>query len=112
PPPVTITQIACVGSMDGIALSKNPANATKPFLFTNDNDGTVVKIDQVPSPPVKTTIVSGGTRGDFVTVGPDGCLYATQSRTIERVTSADGTCPWTAAPVIPQLFLRPSGVAP
>jgi hypothetical protein len=43
-------------------------------------------------PLALSNIFTGGTRGDFVAVGPDGCLYATQTDRILLVTNADGTC--------------------
>jgi lysophospholipase L1-like esterase len=45
-------------------------------------------------PATLADIVTGGSRGDFVGVGPDKCLYATQSDEIEKVTAADGSCPF------------------
>lgn len=39
-----------------------------------------------------TDAVTGGSRGDFLTVGQDGCLYATQTDRVLKVTNADGTC--------------------
>src|SRR5262249_16775269 len=57
-------------------------------------------------------IYTGGTRGDFVTVGPDGCLYATQSERVIKVTKADGTCSLTPTAPFPQIVLTPSIVSP
>jgi hypothetical protein len=109
--PPAITTIACVSSMDGIALS-NTSTPGQPLLFTNDNDGSISKIDTSTSPATVTKIVTGGTRGDFVTVGPDGCLYATQSSTIEKVTNADGTCSFVPTSVIPGVDLKPASYQP
>ena len=74
---------------DGIAVSAVP---NTPFLYANRNNGLITKIDLTTNPPVLTDIVTGGSRGDFATVGSDGCLYATQSDRIVKVTNADGTC--------------------
>jgi sugar lactone lactonase YvrE len=109
--PPAITTIACVSSMDGIALS-NTSTPGQPLLFTNNNDGSIAKIDTSTSPATVTKIVTGGTRGDFVTVGPDGCLYATQSSTIEKVTNADGTCSFVPTSVIPGIDLKPASYLP
>jgi hypothetical protein len=38
--------------------------------------------------------MTDGTRGDLVAVGPDQCLYAAQIDSIEKITAADGTCPF------------------
>lgn len=105
--PTTADLIACPQNrMDGIALSPTSVPG-QPLLFANGNDGTIVKIDERTAPPTVTTIVRGGTRGDFVTVGPDGCLYATESRTIEEVSDASGNCSWTPTGVIPQIRVSP-----
>ena len=37
-------------------------------------------------------LFGGGTRGDFVGVDGAGCLYATQSSELLRVTNLDGSC--------------------
>lgn len=91
PRPPAVTTLACVKTMDGIALATSNDPSKPPFLVTNDNDGTMTKVD-LTAPYTQTVILRGGTRGDFVTVGPDGCLYATQSSTILKVTNADGSC--------------------
>jgi hypothetical protein len=91
--PTTVTTLATVpGGIDGIAVA-----ADNSFLVVNRNDGTITKVDL--SSATQTNIVTGGSRGDFVTVGPDGCLYATQSTSVEKVTASDGSCPFV--PVIP-----------
>lgn len=64
---------------DGIAVARDGD------LYVNANDGTVLRLATAPASVAPVTVVStGGARGDFVTVGPDGCLYATQPATIER----------------------------
>ena len=54
-------------------------------VFVNSNDGTIERIDvNSPGNPV-TVVASGGTRGDFATVGPDGCFYASQSDRVVKL---------------------------
>src|SRR5262249_55439811 len=65
------------GGPDGIALQSNPADPANPFVYVNENNGTLVKVDSSVSPPAINNVFTGGSRGDFATVGPDGCLYAT-----------------------------------
>ena len=90
---------ASVPSIDGIAASAVP---NTPFLYGNRNDGIITKIDLSTNPPTLTNIVTGGSRGDFTTVGFDGCLYATQSDRVVKVTNADGTClPPPLGPLFP-----------
>jgi hypothetical protein len=53
-----------------------------------------------PAPMLKD--LAGGTGGQ---VGPDGCLYAFQSNSILKITSANGACPLAPASVLPTLIL-------
>jgi hypothetical protein len=73
---------------DGIAVARDNAMVGgQPLggnVFVNANDGSILRIDTQHGNAVGV-VSTGGTRGDFVTVGPDGCLYATQSATIERL---------------------------
>ena len=122
PNPGTLTQLAFVGGgADGLALEPNPADPAKPFLYVNRNDGIITRIDTSNLPPVVNcndagapcaNIYTGGSRGDFVTVGPSGCLYATQSDRVIRVTKADGTCSLTPTNFAPQLLLTPETFQP
>jgi streptogramin lyase len=110
-----------VPTIDGIAVSADP---DIPFLYGNRNDGIITKIDATVTPPALSDIFKGGTRGDFVTVGPDGCLYATQTDRVLRVTNADGTClepplgplfpsnPVMPTPTATRLSVAPNPVAP
>jgi hypothetical protein len=54
-------------------------------VFVNANDGTIERID-VNNGNALTVAAAGGSRGDFATVGPDDCLYVTQSSTIEKLS--------------------------
>jgi LPXTG-motif cell wall-anchored protein len=65
--------------IDGIATSGDD-------IYANSNDGTIERIDHTTL--ALTVVASGGSRGDFVTVGPDGSLYATQSDRVVRLTPA------------------------
>jgi hypothetical protein len=87
-----------VPTIDGLALSANPNSL---FMYGNRNDGIITRIDATVTPPTLTNIFTGGTRGDFVAVGPDGCLYATQTDRVLKVTNSDGTC---LAPPLGPLF--------
>ena len=87
--PGAVTFLASVPFIDGMAVS---ADLNNPFLYANRNDGIITKIDLTTAPPTLTNIVTGGSRGDFAAVGFDGCLYATQTDSVLKVTNADGTC--------------------
>jgi hypothetical protein len=96
PAPPTVTTLACFpnfgifAGIDTIAISAKPRHA--PTLFVAGPDGTINEINQATTPPTVTAIITGGTRTDGMIVGPDRCLYATQSTSIEKLTNADGSC--------------------
>ncbi len=104
--PAAATALASVPTADGTAVAASNDPTKPPFIFVNQNNGSITKVDLTQSPPALSPVVSGGTRGDFVTVGPDGCLYATQSATVEKVTNADGSC--SLAPVGLSISLAPA----
>ena len=74
---------------DGIAVARpNTVIGGVDFsnnVFVNSNDGTIQRIDVNTAGNPVTTVVSGGTRGDFVSVGPDGCVYATQTDSVVKL---------------------------
>src|SRR5438309_505877 len=89
PQPATVTFITSVSCADGVAISQDEGN---PFLYTDNScGGTITKVDLHTL--AQTNIVSGGSRGDFVTVGSDDCLYATQSSSVLLVANGVGNCP-------------------
>ena len=53
-------------------------------VFVNANDGTILQIDTYHGNGV-SVVASGGQRGDFMTLGIDGCLYATVGTAIVRM---------------------------
>jgi hypothetical protein len=122
PIPGAFTRIVFIDKPDGIALEPNPANPSKPFLYVNRNDGIITRIDTsaLPANAIScndagapcTNIFTNGSRGDFVAVGPSGCLYATQSDRVIKVTKADGTCSLTPTNPAPQIALTPENVQP
>ena len=120
PNPGEGTVLTHISNGDGIGIEPNPANPSKPFLYVNDNNGNITRVDTSalpansddPCDAACTQIYTGGTRGDFVTVGPDGCLYATQSERVIKVTKADGTCGLAPGNPAPQIVLTPQNVIP
>src|SRR5438034_1170599 len=88
PQPPTVTPLPNALCPDGLAISLDP---TTPFLYTNNScNGSITKINLSSS--TSTDIVTGGSRGDFVTVGSDDCLYATQTDRVLRVSNGDRSC--------------------
>ncbi len=96
--PGTVLAVISNGALsgnDGIALLPPPPGAVGESIVVNSNNGFIVEIDNpLTATPTFHNIVTGGSRGDFVAVGPDHCLYATQIDNVEKVTSADGSCPF------------------
>lgn len=74
--------------LDGIGIAD--ANVTSNGInvsnnvFINNNDGTILRID-TNNGDAASIVASGGTRGDMVITGPDGCLYVTQSAQIDKL---------------------------
>ena len=99
--PGTVTALNQSGfPYDGIAVASNITGHAA-FLYVNRNDGVITKIDLTASPATTSDIITGGSRGDFAAVGRDGCLYATQSSTIIKVTDSAGACNPPLAPSTP-----------
>lgn len=79
---------AIAGGPDGTAIGLTGAIANE--LFVNTNGGTVVQIDL--NTLAQTTILTGGSRGDFVTVDPlTDSLLITQTDSLLRLTPINGT---------------------
>lgn len=99
--------LANLSSADGIAVQAGAGTGGANVLYVNRNNGTLTRLDLGTKPITVTDVFTGGSRGDFVAVGPDGCLYATQTTTVLKVTKADGTCSLAPTTVLPQLGLHP-----
>lgn len=91
PTPGLVTSVAHVPGADGLAFGAH-STGQLPYLVTNRNNGIVTKVDFSGAFPSQTDIFSGGSRGDFVAVDSNGCLYITQSNSIVRISGSDDTC--------------------
>ena len=110
PQPAATTVVTSVPQEIGIAVS---ANGNLPaLLLMNRLNGVITKVDLGTTPPTLSDIFTGGSRGDFATLGPDGCFYATQTDRVIKVTSADGSCPFAPTSLQPNLRLTPATVIP
>lgn len=94
--PGQVAVLANVPEADGIAIGGYSAGAPS-YLLINRNDGILTRVDLSGSTAKQTDLFTGGSRGDLVAVGFDGCVYATQSDRILKVTNADGGCMTPAA---------------
>lgn len=73
-------------TIDGLALGNGSLSGK---IFANTNDGRFIQIS-LGSTPVQTLLASGGSRGDFVAVDPEGTLLITQSDRILRLRAPSG----------------------
>jgi hypothetical protein len=98
-PPTPTILLTGMSFPDGISVAAGPG---APLLYVNRNTGVVTKIDLGTTPPVPTDIFTGGSRGDLSAVGPDHCLYITQTDRVVKLTNADGSClPPPLGPLVP-----------
>jgi sugar lactone lactonase YvrE len=92
--------LTSVPKADGVAIGA--VDGADPFVVVNGTDGNVTRVDFSSSPAQKTPVLTEGTRGDFVAVDSRGCLYATQTSSIVRITPTGRACdlaPSTAGPL-------------
>jgi WD40 repeat protein len=73
------------GEPDGLSLGYGTLTGD---LFVNTNSGTLWEVNLATG--AETLIASGGSRGDFVTVDPNGSLLLTQTDSVLRLTSPPG----------------------
>jgi hypothetical protein len=82
------------GDPDGTAIGFGPLSGN---IFVNTNSGTVIEINLASK--IQTTIATGGSRGDFVTVDPnDGSLLLTQTDSIARLSNNGNFLPTAPEP--------------
>ncbi len=75
------------GGPDGLAVGK-PGGSLAGSLIVDRNDGVISRIDLTTTPITVTEFASGGSRGDFVAVSPDGYLFATQTDLVVKFSPA------------------------
>jgi hypothetical protein len=78
----------CCHNPDGLVVAPSGASIggvdVSGDIFANDNDGTMLRLDSKHGYRVNV-VASGGLRGDFMTLGLDGCLYASQGNVVVRM---------------------------
>jgi uncharacterized repeat protein (TIGR01451 family) len=94
--PGSAAVLATVPAVDGIVYA--PASSVGgDYLVVVRNDG---EIDRVDFGGGITRVLTGGSRGDLVTVGPDRCIYADLQDRVIKLGPSTGTCNF-APPVQP-----------
>jgi uncharacterized repeat protein (TIGR01451 family) len=83
-------------NVDGIAYSP-PTTQSGEYLLVARTDG---EIDRVDFNGQATPVLTGGSRADLVTVGPDRCVYADLQDRVIKLGPSTGICLF-AAPVQP-----------
>ena len=83
--------LATLSGADGLGVGVGSGD-TPPFIVVNRTNGSITRVDFNSNSSSNTDLVTGGSRGDFPAVGFDGCLYATQTDRVLKVTDPDGTC--------------------
>jgi hypothetical protein len=84
------------GVPDGTALGTGSLSGN---LFVNTNSGDVVELNL--STHLQTEIATGGGRGDFVAVDPNGTLLLSEQTTVYRLTAPNGGGFGSSAPLPP-----------
>jgi hypothetical protein len=98
--------------VDGMTIDRNGN------VYANANDGTVVQLN--PTTKATSVVASGGNRGDLARVGPDGCMYATQTDRVSQLqpcffnpsptpTPSPSPTAATAATSVPNTGAAPGG---
>jgi uncharacterized repeat protein (TIGR01451 family) len=91
-----VSDVAAIPEVDGIVFA--PATALDDeYLVVVRNDG---EVDRVDFNGTVTPVVTGTSRGDLVTVGPDRCIYAALQDRVIKVGPAAGQCNF-AGPATP-----------
>jgi len=85
------------GGPDGTALG---FGSLAGLIFVNTNDGNLFQVDLTTL--VQTDLVTGGTRGDFVTADPNGTLLFTQTSDIWRLAPPAGGCIGNECTTVPE----------
>src|SRR5438067_12001083 len=99
------TKITDAPEVDGIAYA-NGSGGNPPYLVVNRNSGDV---DRLEFDGRMTPILTSGSRGDLVTVGPDHCIYATLKDRIVKLAPASGNCNFAPPPGLGVLGRRVTG---
>ena len=86
--PGKVSDVADVPEVDGIVFA--PATPLDDaYLVVVRNDG---EIDRLDFDGTLSPVLTGGSRGDLVTVGPDRCIYADLQDRVVKLGPSTGSC--------------------
>ncbi len=86
--PGAVSDVVALSEVDGIAFAPQTERDDS-YLVVNRNSG---EIDRVDFGGGVTPVLTGGSRGDLVTVGPDRCIYADLQDRVIKLGPATGAC--------------------
>ena len=109
PQPPTITPLTGVTSSYWVTVGETLANGAAKSLIVLSDDR--LKLVDITVPPPTSTDLTNEPSGSGV-VGPDGCLYFSQSDAIYRLTPNAGECGFAVTDPLPMLSLSPTKVTP
>ena len=92
------------GTGAGTFLIANP--------FVNNASLGIDNVDLTTNPPTPGTVFAKNGAANFMTFGPDGCIYGSHLDTVFKITAADGSCNYASSLASPTLVLSPTSVSP
>lgn len=111
--PASAATVATIPGTTGITVvgPAVPGTGHPKFIFANTSSGAIVKRNTDSGATLNA--VTGGDPGWYMTLGPDGCLYATHGGAILRVAKGDLSCDLvTAGETTASLALDPTDLTP
>jgi kumamolisin len=108
PVPPSVTPVAGANAIFWVNVGAVGPDGEAQSLVTLESDGLKL-VDVTVDPPTETRIAQNLGGG---VVGPDGCLYASISTGVVRVSDDDGGCSFAPAGAGPSLTLTPASIAP
>ena len=114
PTPVVNTVFHQTNAFFGVAVASTDSNGHAIALDATDDVNTITQINLGATVTTSTVATWGG--GGLVlwgaTIGPDGCLYVTNSGQVMRVTGVNAACPTGGGSPGHELALSSSGPSP
>ncbi len=107
PMPPTVTTLPGLESQFWVNVAEVDADGEAQSLLVLTADG--LEVVDIADPQTRTPVAQNLGGGE---IGPDGCLYASASSVVYKVTNANGGCSFAAAVAPLALTLTPTTVSP